>query len=208
MQSEASPTEPIDTTKHIGLVHMVARRYVRLIQGTSLTYDDLVQEGRLALLHAAEKYDPAKGTFATYAVFWLRAGIGRFVADNVRTVRVPVYRNGQKTRHEHPIFAVRIERTQPGYDEPVNLLDAMHERFDDSETAEESAEAKGMKAVLAQAMLTRLDPRERIVIIGRFWQELGLREIGEKLGLTRERVRQIEAQAIQKLRVPVKMAGA
>lgn len=159
--------------------------------------EDLIQVGALGLMRALQLFDPAKGcAFSTYAVLWINQAIGRELQKNDRCVRLPVwkqaalYREGLLRRERARSFEAPLKP-----DEATTLHDLLP-----SESADPIANLANEQdaAELAEAM-GRLTERERFVLKERFWGERTLQQIGEELGVTRERARQIEAKALGKL---------
>ena len=212
----------------------VAKRYA----GRGLPFLDLIQEGNLGLMKAAEKFEPDRGfKFSTYATWWIRQSITRAIADQGRTIRIPVHlvehinrvrktagellrKNGREPTAEE--IAVRLEMEPDRVrellqlaQEPVSLEtpvgeeeDAHLEDFIQDEEAGLPVDEAGRQLLRRELMsvLKSLTPREERVITLRFGLDDGrprtLEELGKEFNVTRERIRQIEAKALRKLRHP------
>jgi RNA polymerase primary sigma factor len=220
---------------HLRLVVWVAKKYRR---ASSLDFLDLIQEGNMGLMHAVEKFNYRRGVkVSTYAVWWIRQSTARPIADQGRTIRIPVHmsevaskvlqtrRKLYQTQGREPPAAEiaartgipmpRVEQILSIVQQPTSLDAPVGEDGDatlgdlieakDAVDPQAVAEASALKQALDEA-LTELSPREQHILRMRFGiggaQDHTLAEIGEQLGVTRERIRQIEAQALEKLRHP------
>jgi RNA polymerase primary sigma factor len=220
---------------HLRLVVWVAKRYRR---NGSLDLLDLIQEGNLGLMRAIEKFDHRRGVkVSTYAVWWIRQSITRAIADQGRTIRIPVHLtelSAKVTRERHKLFqkvgrepaaaeiaaragvpVARVEQILSMVREPTSLDAPVGEDGDatladlieatDAVNPQAAAEATALRKAMAEA-LAELTPREQRILRMRFGvggiDDHTLAEVGRELGVTRERIRQIEAKALEKLRHP------
>jgi RNA polymerase sigma factor (sigma-70 family) len=187
----------IELTAHFGLIGRLVKRYMGFCGG-AIEAEDLFQAGFFGLRRAAQKFEPERGfAFSTYATTWIRCHIQRCIMNQRRTIRIPVH--AQATAHAE---GRRIPMDLLSIDKAINAKDADSPAHVDVMTADVDLDREVIEAEresIVENAVFFLPEKDRVLVKQRFWGDRTLKEIGDEQGVSRERIRQRQEKALERL---------
>lgn len=196
----------IDPAKHIGLVRRVARGY-RWACSSTLELADLEQEGMQGVIRAARTFDPERGAFSTYAMPWIKHFVQRAVHNQCRTVRVPMPVSKREWSEGRPVSLTTTSLDEKPWGDSGSASMADLLGFITDAQGPLNIEESERKELVAH-LLSTLSEREALVLRLRFFEDLTLHEVGRRIGTTKERARQLQANALARISGRLRMEAA